>query len=63
LSDAGSKLIRDFGIFNTIPADHPMMYGIPWPGDYLLARCVTSCSCPTMRVSAVGLTGLAAAFQ
>ena len=38
LSDAGSKVIRDFGIFNTnIPADHPMMYGIPWPGDYLLA--------------------------
>ena len=26
-----------FGILNTnIPADHPMMYGIPWPGDYLI---------------------------
>jgi peroxiredoxin len=38
LSDAGSKVIRDFGILNTnIPADHPMTYGIPWPGDYLLA--------------------------
>lgn len=38
MSDAGSKVIRAFGIFNTnIPADHPMMYGMPWPGDYLLA--------------------------
>jgi hypothetical protein len=38
LSDVGSKVIRAFGIFNTnIPADHPMMYGIPWPGDYLIA--------------------------
>jgi hypothetical protein len=37
LSDAGSKVIRAFGIFNTnIPADHKMLYGIPWPGDYLL---------------------------
>jgi len=38
LSDAGSKVIRAFGIFNTnIPADHTMMYGMPWPGDYLIA--------------------------
>jgi hypothetical protein len=38
LSDAGSKVIHAFGIFNTnIPADHPMMYGIPWPGDFLIA--------------------------
>jgi DsbC/DsbD-like thiol-disulfide interchange protein len=38
LSDAGSKVIRAFGIFNTnIPEDHPMMYGMPWPGDYLVA--------------------------
>ena len=38
LSDVGSKVIRDFGIFNTnIPPDHKMMYGIPWPGDYLIA--------------------------
>lgn len=38
LSDVGSKVIRDFGIFNTnIPPDHEMMYGIPWPGDYLIA--------------------------
>jgi Disulphide bond corrector protein DsbC len=38
LSDVGSKVIRAFGILNTnIPADHPMMYGMPWPGDYLIA--------------------------
>jgi peroxiredoxin len=37
LSDVGSKVIRDFGILNTnVPEDHKMMYGIPWPGDYLL---------------------------
>jgi len=30
-------VIRAFGIFNTnIPEDHKMMYGIPFPGDYLL---------------------------
>jgi hypothetical protein len=38
LSDTGSKVIRDFGIFNTnIPPDHKMLYGIPWPGQYLIA--------------------------
>src|SRR2546423_6682012 len=38
LSDEGSKVIRTFGILNTnIPADHPMLYGIPFPGDYLIA--------------------------
>jgi hypothetical protein len=38
LSDAGSKVIRAFGILNTnVPEDHKMMYGMPWPGDYLLA--------------------------
>ncbi len=38
LSDQGSKVIRAFGIFNTnIPDTHPFMYGIPWPGEYLLA--------------------------
>jgi len=38
LSDAGSKVIRAFGILNTnIPNDHPMLYGIPFPGDYLVA--------------------------
>jgi AhpC/TSA family/Thiol:disulfide interchange protein DsbD, N-terminal len=38
LSDVGSKVIRAFGILNTnVPPDHKMMYGIPWPGDYLLA--------------------------
>ena len=38
LSDVGSKVIRDFGIFNTsIPPDHTFLYGIPWPGEYLVA--------------------------
>jgi AhpC/TSA family/Disulphide bond corrector protein DsbC len=38
LSDAGSKVIREFGIFNAnIPEGHKMMYGIPWPGNYLIA--------------------------
>jgi peroxiredoxin len=38
LSDVGSKVIRAFGILNTnVPADHPMMFGMPWPGDYLIA--------------------------
>jgi len=38
LSDIGSKVIRDFGIFNTnIPPDHKMLYGIPFPGDFLIA--------------------------
>jgi AhpC/TSA family/Disulphide bond corrector protein DsbC len=38
LSDPDSQAIRAFGIFNTnIPPDHKMMYGIPWPGEYLLA--------------------------
>jgi len=38
LSDIGSPVIRAFGILNTnIPADHAMMYGIPWPGNYLIA--------------------------
>ena len=38
LSDLGSKVIRAFGIFNTnVPEDHKMMYGIPWPGEYLIA--------------------------
>ena len=38
LSDVGSKVIRAFGILNTnVPEDHKMLYGIPWPGDYLIA--------------------------
>jgi hypothetical protein len=38
LSDVGSKVIRAFGILNTnVPEDHKMMYGMPWPGDYLIA--------------------------
>jgi hypothetical protein len=37
LSDAGSKVIRAFGILNTnVPPEHPMMYGIPFPGDFLI---------------------------
>ena len=37
LSDVGSLVIRAFGILNTnVPPDHKMMYGIPWPGDYLI---------------------------
>ena len=39
LSDVGSKVIRAFGIFNTnVPEDHKMMYGMPWPGDYLIGK-------------------------
>jgi Disulphide bond corrector protein DsbC len=38
LSDVGSKVIRAFGILNTnVPEDHRMMYGMPFPGDYLIA--------------------------
>ena len=38
LSDAGSKVIRAFGILNTnVPEDHKMMYGMAFPGDYLIA--------------------------
>jgi hypothetical protein len=38
LSDVGSQVIRAFGILNTnIPEDRAMMYGIPWPGNYLIA--------------------------
>ena len=38
LSDPGSEVIRAYGIFNTnIPEDYKRMYGVPWPGDYLIA--------------------------
>lgn len=38
LSDVGSKAIRAFEILNTnVPEDHKMMYGMPWPGEYLIA--------------------------
>ncbi len=38
LSDEGSRVIRAFGILNSnIPEDHPMLYGVPFPGDYLIA--------------------------
>lgn len=31
-------MIRAFGILNTnVPEDHKMMYGMPFPGDYLLS--------------------------
>ena len=31
-------MIRAFGILNTnVPEDHKMLYGVPWPGDYLIA--------------------------
>jgi len=34
----GSKVIRAFGIFNTnVSEDNQMLYGIPFPGDYLIA--------------------------
>lgn len=37
LSDHGSAVIRKFGILNTnIPSDHKF-YGIPFPGEYLIA--------------------------
>ena len=37
LSDQGSAVIRKFGILNTnIPSDHKF-YGIPFPGEYLIA--------------------------
>jgi hypothetical protein len=37
LSDVGSKVIGAFGILNTnVPEDHKMMYGMPFPGHYLI---------------------------
>jgi hypothetical protein len=37
LSDKGSEVIRKFGILNhNVPHGHPF-YGIPFPGDFLLA--------------------------
>ena len=38
LSDQGSAVIRKFGILNTnVPPDVTRFYGIPFPGDYLIA--------------------------
>lgn len=38
LSDKGSVVIRQFGILNAnVPADVTRFYGIPFPGQYLLA--------------------------
>jgi hypothetical protein len=38
LSDKGSVVIREFGILNTnVPQDVTRFYGIPFPGQYLIA--------------------------
>jgi Disulphide bond corrector protein DsbC/AhpC/TSA family len=38
LSDKGSVVIREFGILNTnVPPDVTRFYGIPFPGQYLIA--------------------------
>jgi hypothetical protein len=37
LSDPGSAVIRNFGILNTNIPEGNMLYGIPFPGDYVLA--------------------------
>ena len=37
LSDQGSVVIRKFGLFNTNIPEGNMFYGIPFPGDYVLA--------------------------
>lgn len=38
LSDAGSKVIRAFGVLNTsVPAGH-MWYGVPYPGTFIVDR-------------------------
>lgn len=38
LADVGSQVIRAFGILNhNVPEGHPMMFGMPFPGDYLIA--------------------------
>jgi hypothetical protein len=38
LSDKGSVVIREFGILNTnVPPDVTRFYGIPFPGQYLVA--------------------------
>ena len=38
LSDADSKIIRAFGIFNDQSQEGTMQYGIPYPGTYLVDR-------------------------
>ena len=38
LSDKGSVVIGEFGILNTnVPPDVARFYGIPFPGQYLIA--------------------------
>ena len=36
LSDDGSRLIRELGILNTLIAEDEAIFGIPYPGSYLL---------------------------
>jgi DsbC/DsbD-like thiol-disulfide interchange protein len=36
LSDDGSKVIREFGILNTLIRPDEAIYGIPYPGSYLV---------------------------
>jgi peroxiredoxin Q/BCP len=38
LSDADSKVIREFGILNTLIRPDESIYGIPYPGSYLNGR-------------------------
>jgi len=38
LSDQGSKLIREFGILNTLILPEEEIYGIPYPGSYLVGE-------------------------
>src|SRR6185436_9060712 len=37
LSDAGSAVIRNYGILNTtVPSSNQQQYGIPFPGTFIL---------------------------
>ena len=38
LSDQGSKVIREFGILNTLILPDEEIYGIPYPGSYLVGE-------------------------
>lgn len=38
LSDKGSEVIRKFGIFNTNVPEGVRLYGVPFPGEYLIAQ-------------------------
>ena len=37
LSDRGSAVIQKFGIFNSNIPEGNMFYGVPFPGDFVLA--------------------------